>query len=198
MELIKSILAGIMIGISCRVFLSCDNTYIGALLFSIGLLTILRFNFNLFTGKICYALRFKDKQIEYIMLMFVILVGNIIGCLIVGLLNPLDTAQVLCQNKLETNILEAFIKAIFCNILIYIAVESYNTDRSLLLTVFCVPVFILSGFEHSIADICYFIMARNFSIKAIIFIIVVIIGNTVGGLLIPCCNIIGNKLKARR
>ena len=44
---VKSILAGIMISVGCVVNLSCDNKYIGAILFCIGLITILLFNFNL-------------------------------------------------------------------------------------------------------------------------------------------------------
>ena len=48
-EFLKSILAGIMISIGCMVFLSCENKYIGSFLFSIGLITVVVFDLNLYT-----------------------------------------------------------------------------------------------------------------------------------------------------
>ena len=46
-----------------------------------------------------------------------------------------------------------------------------------------VPVFILSGFEHSIADIFYFCLGNVYNIKALFFIIVVILGNAFGSIM---------------
>lgn len=97
MTLIKSILAGVMIGVGCNVYLSCENKYIGALLFSIGLITILIFEFNLYTGKVCYI---PKKGISFTKQVLIILIGNIIGCICMGLMFPSEIAQVMCQNKL--------------------------------------------------------------------------------------------------
>jgi formate/nitrite transporter FocA (FNT family) len=47
----KSILAGIFIGIGCCLYLSIPDKLIGALCFSLGLLGIRIFQLNLFTGK---------------------------------------------------------------------------------------------------------------------------------------------------
>ena len=52
--LIKSIFAGVMIGIAGTVFLRVDNNIIGSFLFSIGLLVICMYGMNLYTGKIGY------------------------------------------------------------------------------------------------------------------------------------------------
>ena len=60
MDLIKSINAGVCVSIGCKIYLSCENKYIGALLFSIGLIAILILDFNLFTGKVCYLSSYKD------------------------------------------------------------------------------------------------------------------------------------------
>ena len=49
-----SILAGIAINIGCVIFLSIENKVIGAVLFAVGLLTVLAFGLNLFTGKAPY------------------------------------------------------------------------------------------------------------------------------------------------
>lgn len=48
----KSILAGILIGLGVIINLQSENPIIGALLFSFGLLTIIRMQLNLYTGKI--------------------------------------------------------------------------------------------------------------------------------------------------
>ena len=52
--LIKSIFAGVMIGIAGTVFLRVDNNIIGSFLFSIGLLVICMYGMNLYTGKVGY------------------------------------------------------------------------------------------------------------------------------------------------
>ena len=52
--LIKSIFAGIMIGIAGTVYLRVDNNIVGSFLFSIGLLVICMYGMNLYTGKIGY------------------------------------------------------------------------------------------------------------------------------------------------
>ena len=50
---------------------------------------------------------------------------------------------------------------------------------------FCIPVFILSGFEHSIADMFYFAASGFVSFKAFAFLWLVILSNAVGGMLLP-------------
>ena len=184
-NLIKSILAGIFIGIGCNIYLSCDNKYIGSLLFTIGLIAILYFSFNLYTGKVGYILNNNSK---YIITLLIILLGNIIGAIFVGLLFPNNLAITLCNNKLSLSYYNILIKSIMCGLLIYIAVDSYSNNKNILLTIFCIPTFILSGYEHSIADIVYFSMARMFNIQTILFLIIVILGNAIGSNIIPICN----------
>ena len=41
----------VSVGIGCIVFLSCDNVYVGAILFSVAFLTVCIMKFSLFTGK---------------------------------------------------------------------------------------------------------------------------------------------------
>lgn len=180
-ELIKSILAGIMISIGCIVNLSCDNKYRGAMLFSIGLITILLFDFNLYTGKVCYIPNNKPK---YILKVLLILVGNILGCIVIGALFPIAPISI-CTTKLSYELQTVLIKSIMCGLLIYIAVESYKTYNTLLPTLFCIPTFILSGYIHVIADTFYFVSARVFNTNVIIYILVSAIGNALGGMLVP-------------
>lgn len=184
---IKALMAGICIAIGCNIYLACDNKYIGAILFAIGLVTILLFDFNLYTGKVGYLVNNKPFPIKQLV---IILIGNIIGCICVGLMFPSEIAQVLCENKLQIDLVTILFKSIMCGILMFIAVDAYKTQKTLLPTMLCVPVFILSGYEHSIANIAYFTMGRIFTSSTLAFFIIVIIGNAIGGMIIP----IGKKL----
>lgn len=179
--LIKSIIAGIMISVGCVVNLSCDNKYIGAILFCIGLITILLFNFNLYTGKVCYI---PNNKPSYILQVLLILFGNILGCVIMGVLFPITPISI-CTTKLSYDLQTVLIKSIMCGLLIYIAVDYYKKYKTLLPTLFCIPVFILSGYIHVIADTFYFVSAQIFNTNTIIYILVAAIGNAFGGMIIP-------------
>ena len=64
--LIKSILAGIMIGIGGTIYLSLDNKIVGSILFAIGLFIIVVYSFNLYTGKIGYLINNFNKKKRFI------------------------------------------------------------------------------------------------------------------------------------
>lgn len=188
---IKAWLAGIFIAIGCNVYLMSESKYVGATLFSLGLMTILLFGFNLYTGKVGYAVQ---HSLDYIHQLIIILLGNCLGCACIGLMFPSDLAQAICESKLQIPIGITLCKAIMCGILMFVAVDAYRQHKTLLPTIFCVAVFILSGYEHSIADVTYIIMGRTFTIKTLLFIATVIIGNTIGGMIVPLCNKIITKL----
>lgn len=79
---IKSIYAGIMIGIGGIVYLSAENRVIGSLLFSFGLLTIVTQGFCLYTGKIGFV-----KDLKELLHMPVIIIGNFIGTYLAAFLD---------------------------------------------------------------------------------------------------------------
>ena len=58
-----------------------------------------------------------------------------------------------------------------------------------------VIVFILCGFEHSIANMFYFTAAWMWSAKAFGYLAVMIIGNGLGGILFPLCEKLWKKSK---
>lgn len=65
-EIRRSIAAGVCIGIGCIAYLSVDNRYVGAFLFSIGLMAVCVFRLNLFTGKVCYLEYLDERRYELI------------------------------------------------------------------------------------------------------------------------------------
>lgn len=190
--LIKSIFAGIMIGIAGTVYLRVDNNLFGAFLFSIGLLVICMYGMNLFTGKVGYVL---INKFNYIYELLITIVGNFIGTFLVARLVLLtrfksvsDKAIDLVNLKLNDNLLSIFILSILCGILMYIAVNNYkkiNNEIGKYSCIFmCVMVFILSGFEHSIANMYYISVANLLSLKSLLYIFVMLLGNSIGSILI--------------
>jgi formate/nitrite transporter FocA (FNT family) len=172
--LIKSILAGICIAIGAITYLNVGGVA-GAILFSLGLLIILNFELKLYTGFIGYCgLAFKNYLRAAI-----ILLGNLIGCCLMWAF-PCPSEIIVA--KIASPHWLSFIEAIVCGILIYAAVETFKQGKWYM-TPFCVAGFILCGAEHSIANACYIIAAREFTFEALIFTLVVVIGNAIGSFL---------------
>ena len=185
----ESLCAGILITIGGTVFLSCENKTVGAVLFSVALLCICYKSYYLFTGKIGYIVEQHTKQ-DFLNL-DIGLFGNLAATFFLGMLlrtvlpNIGEKAAELCSAKLAQFPLYTFIRGFFCGILMYLAVSIYKEKNSVLGILFCVPVFILCGFEHSIADMFYLGASGIFSVKIILFTVLVVVGNTFGAIVLP-------------
>lgn len=199
---LNGIIAGILISIGGTVYLSCENKAVGAVLFAVALICICMLGYNLFTGKVCYIPEKHDKEAFSQLLSG--LLGNFIGTVVCGygiryaISAVGNAAREACDTRLAVQTFpQTLIRAMFCGILIYLAVEIYKKHKSIAGIVFCIPAFILSGFEHSIADMFYFAASGIVSLKAFGFIWTVILGNTVGGMLLPLLSEIGGKANAK-
>ena len=185
------IASGMMVGIGGTVYLSCENKVVGAVLFSVALLVICLLGFYLYTGKIGLFIEKPDKMSAFALP--VGLAGNAVGAVLTGLgaalVKPalIDKAKVICDAKLEGGMLKGLVAAVFCGILMYAAVKTYGAKGTLVGIIFCIPTFILCGFEHSVADVYYFTVASlgGFDPMSIVFILVAVAGNTLGGWLLP-------------
>ncbi|MBQ9196517.1 MAG: formate/nitrite transporter family protein [Clostridia bacterium] len=194
---LSGVSAGILITIGGSVFLACDNRYAGAVLFSVALLCICLKGYALFTGKVGF-LPEKHGREEFSVLLLGLLgntLGTVLGGLVIraGLPALGSAAEGLCQAKLLQLPGQTFVRALFCGILMYLAVSVYRDQKSVIGILFCIPVFILSGFEHSIADIFYFAASGIVSLKAFAFLWIVIAGNSVGGMLLPALQKLGGQ-----
>lgn len=185
----ESLCAGILITIGGTVFLSCENKTVGAVLFSVALLCICYKSYYLFTGKIGYIVE-QQKKADFVNLA-VGLFGNLIVTFLIGMMlreilpNIGEKAAEMCSAKLAQYPLHTFIRGFFCGILMYLAVSIYKEKNTALGVLFCVPVFILCGFEHSIADMYYFGVSGIFSARIVIFMVLVVAGNTFGAMVLP-------------
>lgn len=173
--IIKSVLGGVFIAISSYIYLQTGGI-IGAGLFSIGLFVILNMQLKLFTGSIGYVKTSDDLQKNLL-----ILLGNILGAFLLVLF-PNQAAILLVTTKLQFSFLQLFIKSLICGMFIYSAVQSFNNKKDYMILV-CILGFILFGAEHCIADLCYFICARLFSLQILLFLIIVTLGNSIGAIL---------------
>ena len=185
----KSLLAGMCIAIGGAAFLSLDNKLIGSFLFSIGLLTICALKFNLFTGRVCYL----GESIEFYQII-VIWIANFIGSVIIGIItrlsNPqlIQVAQDVCDKKLAEGV-RVIPLGIMCNILIFFAVYGYKNIKheigKYLIVIMCVIVFIMSGYEHCIANMYYFTVAGYIAIPtSFAYIVLNSMSNAIGGICI--------------
>ena len=178
---INSIWAGLMISIGAVTYLNCPSQIAGAFLFSIGLSAILMLRFNLYTGLVGNA-----KNLRSIPELMVVILGNAIGAFFSAAFAP-DNAISLWQTKLNKPLDVVFIQSIVCGILMYIAVYAYKklpVGNNLVVMMLAVASFILSGAEHSIADMCFMFAARAMSFTSLGFIMVVIAGNTLGSIIL--------------
>ena len=184
-----SISAGFLIAIGGSVFLACDDKTTGAVLFSVALLCICYLGYYLFTGKIGYLA--EDTTGKNITTLAVGLAGNLITTFLLGMLIRYtlpalgDKAETICAAKLSQSFINSFIRAVFCGMLMYLAVQIFREKKTPIGIIFCIPVFILSGFEHSIADMFYFGASGLFDTKILSFELAAVLGNTVGSLILP-------------
>ena len=142
----RSILAGICIGLGGAIFLKLGGV-VGAVMFAFGLLTIVHFKLPLYTGTAGFIdVKSKDEWLG----MLVILLGNIVGCYLLSLLNikDIDGTSVI-QARIDAGFLQSLLNAIGCGYIMTVVVQAAR-DKNILLIIFGIPLFILLGFYHSI------------------------------------------------
>ena len=158
---LSSILAGLCISIGCIVNLMVGGGPLGAVLFTFGLITVVHYKYALYTGTAGFVSSWKDIGI----LFWFILIDNWIGCIITSevityaIPDITEKANSIVIARSQVDMWQAFIRAIFCGFLMTTAVKFARENKWLPL-LFAVPVFILAGFYHSIAD-AFYICAAN-------------------------------------
>ena len=205
-DFLYAIMAGAFIAMGGVAFLSLNNKIVGAFMFSLGLFAVCTLKYNLFTGKVGYL--FCNDVKTYLPWCLMVWVGNLVGSIIVAELVRLtrvapgliEKSTKLVQVKADDTLISLFVLGIFCNIMVVHAVDQYlNNPHEIgkyLGIIMSIMVFILVGFEHSIADMFYIQMARMWNSQTIIALIVITLGNVVGGILISTMRNINTKLKS--
>ena len=194
---IKSIMAGVMIGIAGLIFLNVQHQIIGSIMFSFGLLMVLSKGYFLYTGKVGYLLPYEKG---YLMILLKTLIGNALGIMIIALLyrfsgatEIISRAESLYMMKLSNTWYQTLMLSILCGMMMYIAVQSYHKQKidllKILIVILSVAIFILAKFEHSVANMLYLMLGQVFSLKSLLYLMIMVIGNAIGAIslnLIEC------------
>lgn len=193
---------------------------VGAVVFPAGMAMVLIAGSELFTGNTLIILAVLEKKTTVVKMLknwFFVFIGNFMGAALVATgvvlgrtpnlfssdlaISVVNAGAARCNLSLE----EALIRGILCNILVCIAVwmsfASKNVSGKLLTSFWPVMVFVLCGFEHSVADMYFGVSAllasaeygitadglnlTNFFINCII---PVTVGNIIGGAGIVGCG----------
>jgi len=175
-----SLFAGLLIGLGAYGFLALGGIP-GAVIFAFGLVGVVLSGTLLYTG--------KAGVMTDIGALAKIWLFNVLGCILIGLLvlsiggEPMERAQTVVAGRLAQGPWRSFLRAVGCGLIIDISVWLYRSFKSLVPVLFGVPLFIVCGFYHSIADVVYLVGAWTWSPAILWYYPVIVIGNYVG------CNV---------
>ena len=196
-QLIAAVCGGLMIAIGGCVYLNTAERWVGAIFFSVALISICYCGFGLFTGRVGFVPdNFSGRELCGLSMT---LIGNAIGTFTVGSLvyhlmpetiGAAALASVAGKVSAEWGV--NLLRAVLCGVLMYLAVRIFREKNTVVGIIFCVPAFILAGFEHSIADMFYFAASGYREWNGLWFLLLVIAGNAIGGMLLPLLARLGN------
>jgi formate/nitrite transporter FocA (FNT family) len=176
----QSLFAGILIGLGAFGYLALGGV-LGAIIFSFGLVGVVLTDTLLYTGKAGVLTNIWD--------LLVIWFFNVLACVLIGLMvkylggEPVERAKEMIANRLAVDYGRVFVKALGCGLIIDFSCSIYRTSENLIPVLIGVPLFILCGFYHSIADVVYMVAAWNWTIDLLWFYLLIFLGNYVG------CNV---------
>ena len=176
--------------------------FLGALIFTTGIIAILLLGSELFTSNCLAILCVYKKHVKlasFLKILITVLLANLVGAIIMSLLSTgagiftepmLETVFKTALKKTTMPVGQMFISAILCNIIVCAGVMmaySANTVTGKIMAIwFPIAVFVLSGTEHIVANMFYLTMAfingAGITVTGILIsFVVVTIGNFIGG-----------------
>ena len=180
----SSVLSGIAIGTAGFGYLASGKDIVGAVLFAFGLATVVHYSLKLYTGTAGFIRRGELGTL------FLILFFNLVGCALMGLMarcSPLplqETAQGILEGRLAMGALRGGVLSIGCGFIMITAVTFARQDKMLPL-IFGVPLFIVCGFPHCVADGFYYLCVPLAYIadhwqEVLLFYVSIVAGNFIG------------------
>ena len=186
----SSILAGIAIGFAGFGFLASGvqseayGPVVGAILFCFGLLTVVGYKLSLYTGTAGFI---RKSEVG---MLCVVLLGNIFGCLCAAMLSrvsPMDiqgAAQNILELRLKTGAWRCGLLGVGCGFMMTTSVN-FAREKNYLPLLFAVPLFIVCGFTHCVADAFYYLCVPVAFLKAHAWQVLgvyvcIVLGNLIG------------------
>lgn len=163
-----AIFAGVCISFGGTAYLKSCATFpeiggfIGAVLFSFGLIVVVHNKHVLYTGTAGFVTKDTWRMLP------ISIFGNLLGCVLFGMIvryvqpSLIDVADGIINVRLGNGLLKNCLLAVLCGFIMTEAVyhSKFNGGKYLPL-VYGVPLFIVCGFAHSIADIFYYAMGST-------------------------------------
>ena len=180
----SSIFAGFIIAIAGFGYLAIGGLG-GAVLFSFGLLTVVGYKLKLYTGTAGFINKGELADL------LIILLGNIAGCLLGALLTRASNmdlqaaAQKILEIRLQNGPLRCGALGIGCGVIMTTSV-TFAREKNYLPLLFGVPLFIICGFTHCVADAFYYCAVPFSFIKANFLDVLAVYGSIVVGNFIGC------------
>ena len=128
------------------------------------------------TGRIGFIR--ENKITELLQVLAFNLLGSLIPVLMVTACRSgfYGAVQSAAQRKFSYGFFQLFLLGALCGVLMLVAVYT----KKQVITVFCIMVFILSGYEHCIADFPFFVLCPD-TVRLAKFLCIVL-GNSVGAI----------------
>ena len=179
----SAIMAGICIGIAGFGYLAVGGI-VGAVTFAFGLLAVVHYRLKLYTGTAGFFAKGELAQLCTILAM------NIVGCLLVALMarmSPMplqEAAQHILEGRLNAGIVQSGVLAIGCGFIMTTAVK-WGREGKFLPLLFGVPLFIICGFPHCVADAFYYLCVPLDYLTAnagqvLLLYVAIVLGNFIG------------------
>ena len=178
----QSTFAGILIGLGACGFLALGGIP-GAIIFAFGLVGVVLSGTPLYTG------RAGVLPMNELPALVKIWFFNILACAVIGLImwylggEPMERAKTVVAGRLAQGPVRSFLRAVGCGLIIDIACWMYRSTKNLAPVLFGVPLFIVCGFYHSIADVVYLVAAGTWDNGILWYYPMIVLGNYAG------CNI---------
>ena len=176
----RALLSGILIGLGSAGYLAVGGIP-GAVIFAFGLICVVIFEVPLYTGK-AGVLKLNESWT-----LIGIWFWNVIGCILIGLLvkyagsdTSIANAMTIVDGRFEAGWVKSLLRSIGCGMIIDLSVYQFRKSGSLIPILFGVPLFILCGFYHSIADVVYLTVSWRWSPEIYWYYPVIVIGNYIG------------------
>lgn len=210
---VSAMLAGLFIGLGYTGYLivsgimadAAVGKVVGALLFPVGLLSVLIAGADLFTGNTLVTMAWYKKEIklgDVAKNLSIVWLGNLVGALFLVVLvyysntftgSIAEGVMHLAEKKVHLNMVELLTRSTLCNILVaitvYMSYAAKDVTGKVIISYIPIWLFVITGFEHCVANMFVlpmgYLLGADLTIGQIMAnIIPVTIGNIIGGMLV--------------
>ena len=179
--------------------------FAGAAVFPVGLMLVVIAGAELFTGNNLMTLSFMEKKIT-LSQMFrnwgIVWIANLVGSILLVLIvfyggvlsgDAATKSIAIAEAKASLDITSLIFRGILCNIIVVLAVWMATSAQDIISKIFAcwfpIMLFVLCGFEHSVANMYFIPMGMILGAKVTMAqliknLIFVSIGNIIGGAII--------------